>query len=226
MLWIPLAVTAGISAVQTIGGFIKNNRARKRLDEMEDLDYTESDAYKTAQTSANLAGRYAQEGIPEQSFRFQEDMIGRSGAASLASAGSLRQGTTGIGASAIGLADQYRGLASMDAQQRVANRGQFFSQLGNLQGQQAQAFDYQMGYDMLKRSQELGQMTAGQSMVNSGLSGLASAGGAAISGGFFPGNAQGGGGAIPGAGGVESGLMGNYFGPYSTQPGMFQPPNK
>lgn len=181
---IPLLISGGIAAGQAIGGLIKRNKAKKALGNMKELDYTESDAYKTAQTSANLAGRYAQEGIPEQSLRFQEDMIGRSGAASLASAGSLRQGTIGLGATAIGLADQYRGLAAMDAQQRVANRGQFFDQLQNLQGQQAQAFDYQMGYDMLKRSQYLGEMTAGQDMINSGLSGIANAAGAFASGGF------------------------------------------
>lgn len=181
---IPLLIAGGIAATQAGIGFFKNRKAKRELRDMTELDYTESDAYKTAQTSANLAGRYAQEGIPEQSMRFQEDMISRSGAASLASAGSLRQGTIGLGATAIGLADQYRGLAAMDAQQRVENRGQFFSQLGNLQSQQAQAFDYEMGYDMLKRSQYLGEMTAGQNMINQGFAGMAGAAGAYASGGF------------------------------------------
>lgn len=181
---IPLLASAGIAAGQAIGGLFKRNKAKKALADMQELDYSQSDAYKTAESTANLAGRYAQEGLPEQSFRFQEDMIGRSGAASLASAGSLRQGTMGLGATAIGLADQYRGLASMDAQQRVTNRGQYFTQLQNLQGQQAQDFDYQMGYDMLKRSQQLGEMTAGQGMINQGLRGILGAGGAFASGGF------------------------------------------
>lgn len=187
---IPLLIAGGIAATQAGIGFFKNRKAKRELRDMKELDYTESDAYKTAQTSANLAGRYAQEGIPEQSMRFQEDMISRSGAASLASAGSLRQGTIGLGATAIGLADQYRGLAAMDAQQRVENRGQFFTQLQNLQGQQAQAFDYEMGYDMLKRSQYLGEMTAGQDMMNQGLSGMAGAAGAFASGGFGLGGGQ------------------------------------
>ena len=165
-------LSAGLGAVETVAGFFNKRKAKKALANMKELDYSQSDAYKTAESSANLAGRYAQEGLPEQSLRFQEDMIGRSGAASLASAGSLRQGTIGLGATATGLADQYRGLAAMDAQQRVSNRGQYFTQLQNLQGQQAQDFDYQMGYDMLKRSQQLGELTAGQGMINNGLSAL------------------------------------------------------
>lgn len=187
MSFIPWAqiIGGGAGLTQGIVGTINKNKAKKALANMKELDYSESDAYKTAQTSANLAGRYAQEGIPEQSMRFQEDMIGRSGAASLASAGSLRQGTIGLGATAIGLADQYRGLAAMDAQQRVANRGQFFSQLGNLQAQQAQDFDYQMGYDMLKRSQYLGEMTAGQNMINQGLAGMTGAAGSYMSDGGY-----------------------------------------
>lgn len=193
-----------LQGAQALGGFLQRRKARKSLEDMKPLDYSQSDAYQTAESSANLAGRYAQQGLPEQSMRFQEDMINRSAAAGLASAGSLRQGIAGIGGLATGITDQYRKLASMDADQRIANRGQYFSQLQNLQGQQFQDFDYQMGYDMLKRSQRLGEMTAGQNQMNQGIQGMSDTLQTLASMGMgIPGG--GGGGGIPGGSGMPSG---------------------
>lgn len=154
---------------QMLIGWLNRRKAKKAYEGMQDLNYKESDAYQTAASTANLAERQANFGIPEASFRFQEDMIGRSGAAALASAGSLRQGTMGLSQASVGLADQYRGLASMDAQQRLSNRDQMFQQRNIFMGQQENDFNVRMGYDMNERARLLGEMAAGRDQFNNGL---------------------------------------------------------
>lgn len=173
-LAIPIA-SAAISGAQAIGGMFSRKKARKEFEEAEMPDFFESQAFGQAQQNAGLAGRYAKQGLPEESFRFQEDMIGRSGAAALASQGSLRSGIAGSTAVAQSLSDQYRNLAGMDAQARIQQQGQYLQSLGLLQQAQQQGFDYQMGDYVNQQAARLGRMSAGNQTMNAGLEGIGTA---------------------------------------------------
>ena len=126
-------------AIPILGAINRKKRAEEAREKEESFDYTETDVYKSAETEANLAYRQMQEGIPEASMRFQEDMINRSGAAALQSAGNLRMGATGLGAVAGKMTDATRQLSAQDATQRIANRQQYYSSLANLREQQQYA---------------------------------------------------------------------------------------
>jgi hypothetical protein len=170
---------------QTVGGLFGRKKAREEFENMELPSILDSEAYKTAEMSANLAGRQAQEGLPEQTMRFQEDMISRSGAAALNTQGSLR-GLQGVGGIATSLADQYRQLASMDAGQRVANRERYFAERRNVQGLEMQQADREYGQALNKQAAALARMTANQQNIQSGLGALSEAGSMAFSAGFIP----------------------------------------
>jgi hypothetical protein len=169
---IGLAIPLALSAGQALFGGLQSRRARKEFENAEMPDYTQSDAYQTAESTMNLAGRYAQEGLPEQVMRFQEDMIGRSGAAGLATTGSLRAGVGGVASAATSLADQYRQLAAMDANAQLQARGEYMRQRENFQGEQRTAFDNQMGQFINQQASRLGRMSAGNQTMNQGLSNL------------------------------------------------------
>jgi predicted transcriptional regulator len=162
----------GISLAQSLVGLIDRKKAQKSFESAKMPDYTQSDAYKTAQRTANLAERFAQEGLPEEVLRFQEDMIGRSSAASLSGAGSLRQGVAGIGGTAMSLADQYRGLASMDANAQIAQRSQYLTQLNNFQKEQRYGFENEIADYVNRQAARLARMSGGMNMINSGLGGM------------------------------------------------------
>jgi hypothetical protein len=168
-------VQAGVSVAQTIGGLIAKNKARREFEDAEAPNYFDSKAYQTAESSANQAYRYAQEGLPEASMRFQEDMIGRSGAASLATQGGLRSGIAGVASTAATVSDQYRKLAGMDAQQRISNRGTYFNQLNNLQGQQQIQADREYGTFLNDQAVRLSRMTGNQETMNNGIEGFGQA---------------------------------------------------
>ena len=177
---IPLAiplVMAGLSAAQTIGGVIQQNRARKDFEKQNENmpSLFDSRAYQTAKTSENMATRFAQEGLPEETMRFQEDMIGRSGAAALSSVSGLR-GLQSVGGIATSLADQYRSLASMDANQRIANRDQMFAQRENVQGIEMNQAGREYGQALNMQAASLARMSAGQQNIQSGIDGLAGSG--------------------------------------------------
>ena len=165
---IPVALSALQGVGQIVGGIFGRNKAKKEYENAVAPNYLDSQAYKTAQTTANLAGRYAEEGLPEQSMRFQQDMIGRSGAAALGTLSSLRQGVVGVGGVAQGLSDQYRQLASMDANQRISNRSQYFQQMQNLQGQQQVQAERDYGLFLNQQAARLAQMTQGSGNINQG----------------------------------------------------------
>lgn len=171
---IPLAIPLALSLGQTALGAINSRKARKEFENAQMPDYSQSDAYQTAESSMNLAGRYAQEGLPENAMRFQEDMIGRSGASGLASANTLRSGLGGISGAATSLADQYRQLAAMDANTQLQARGEYMRQRENFQGEQRKAFDDQMGNFINQQAARLGRMTAGNQTMNQGLANLSS----------------------------------------------------
>ena len=175
-LAIPL-VMAGLSAVQTIGGFFQRKRARKDFEKQNENmpSLFDSRAYQTAKTSENMATRFAQEGLPEETMRFQEDMIGRSGAAALSSVSGLR-GLQSVGGIATSLADQYRSLASMDATQRIANRDQMFAQRENVQGIEMNQAGRDYGQALNMQAASLARMSAGQQNIQSGIDGLAGSG--------------------------------------------------
>lgn len=218
---LPLAIPLAIGAAQTIGGMIQRGSARKDFENAEMPDYTQSDAYQTAEGSANLAYRQAQEGLPEQVRRFQEDMIGRSGAASLATQGSLRSGIAGVSQTAQTLSDQYRQLASMDANQQIQNRQRYYTQQNAFQGEQRRAFDYEMGDFINQQAARLGRMSAGNQTMNAGLSGMSTMFGQAIQGGGLTGNPGASGAKAAGgfSGGVNQGSqggLGSFFNPMET----------
>ena len=168
---------AGLSAAQTIGGFFQQNRARKDFEKQNENmpSLFDSRAYQTAKTSENMATRFAQEGLPEETMRFQEDMIGRSGAAALSSVSGLR-GLQSVGGIATSLADQYRSLASMDATQRIANRDQMFAQRENVQGIEMNQAGRDYGQALNMQAASLARMSAGQQNIQSGIDGLAGSG--------------------------------------------------
>lgn len=150
-------------------GFIKGKKAQGAeddLDSMQNLDYTQSLAYKSAQLSEDLAARQAQEGLPQESMDYYNDQINRTTASGLNSISSLRSGVAGVGSLAGSALDSTRQLVSMDANQRVKNRENWFNQRDNLVSQQQTAFDYEMGYDMLERARYLSQISAGQQESN------------------------------------------------------------
>lgn len=203
---LPLAIPiiqGGLAAAQTLGGIFQRNKARREFEAAEMPDYTESAAYQNAEQTANLAGRYAQEGMPEQARRFQEDMIGRSGAAALASQGTMR-GLAGAGGVATSLADSYRKLAADDANMQIQQRGNYLQQRNIFQREQARAFDDQMGNFINQQAARLGRMSAGNETMNSGLGGLSSALSMGIDTGLLTGN--------PGASGGAKSLGGNQGG--------------
>lgn len=185
---LPFAIPLAVGAAQTIGGLIQRNKARREFEEAEQPDYSQSDAYQTAEASANLSYRQAQEGLPEQVRRFQEDMIGRSGAASLATQQGLRSGLAGVSATAQSLTDQYRNLAAMDANQQIENRQRFYAQQNMFQREQQRDFDYKLGDFINQQAARLGRMSAGADTMNAGLGGLSTMFGQAIAGGDFTGN--------------------------------------
>lgn len=172
---IPLAIPLALSLGQTILGAVQQKKARKEFESAEMPDYTQSQAYQTAESSMNLAGRYAQEGLPERVMRFQEDMIGRSGAAGLATTGSLRSGVGGIASAATSLSDQYRQLAAMDANAQLGARQEYMRQRENFQGDQRKAFDDQMGNFINQQAARLGRMAAGNQTMNQGFSNISTA---------------------------------------------------
>ena len=175
-LVIPIAM-AGLSIAQTVGGFFQRKRARKDFEKQNENmpSLFDSRAYQTAKTSENMATRFAQEGLPEETMRFQEDMIGRSGAAALSSVSGLR-GLQSVGGIATSLADQYRSLASMDATQRIANRNQMFAQRENVQGIEMNQAGRDYGQALNMQAASLARMSAGQQNIQSGIDGLAGAG--------------------------------------------------
>ena len=175
-LVIPIAM-AGLSIAQTVGGFFQRKRARKDFEKQNENmpSLFDSRAYQTAKTSENMATRFAQEGLPEETMRFQEDMIGRSGAAALSSVSGLR-GLQSVGGIATSLADQYRSLASMDATQRIANRDQMFAQRENVQGIEMNQAGRDYGQALNMQAASLARMSAGQQNIQSGIDGLAGAG--------------------------------------------------
>lgn len=183
---LPIIAQGATSLAQTVGGFFGERKARREFENAEVPNYFDTEAYKTAQSSANQAYRYAQEGLPEASRRLQEDMIGRSGAASLATTGSLRSGIAGVAQTANTLADSYRDLASMDAQQRIANRGQYFQQLNNLQRAQDIQADREYGQFLNQQAARLARMTGNRQTMNQGIQGLSQAGTLAFMGGTTP----------------------------------------
>lgn len=175
-LAIPLVMGA-IGAGQAIFGTRQANRAQDRFENAQAPSLLDSRAYQTAQTTQNLTGRWAQTGLPEQSLRLQQDMIGRSGAASLASAGSLRQGVAGLGATAQSLGDQYRNLASMDANQRIANRQQYLGARQNVQNIEMEQGQRDYGQFLNQQAMRLAQMSAGRQTASQGLQGITNAAG-------------------------------------------------
>lgn len=182
---VPLIAQGAAGLGQFVGGLFGRNKARKDFENAELPSIYDSRAYETAQTTENLAERFAQQGLPEQTMRFQEDMISRSGAAALNSLSGLR-GLQSVGGIATSLADQYRQLASMDAQQRIANRGQWFDARQNVQGlEQAQA-ERDYGQALNKQAASLARMTANQQNIQSGLGALYGAGNMAMSAAYTP----------------------------------------
>jgi hypothetical protein len=171
---IPLAIPLALTLGQTIMGGIQSRKARNEFENAEMPDYTKSQAYQTAESTMNLAGRFAQEGLPERVMRFQEDMIGRSGAAGLATTGSLRSGMGGVASAAASLADQYRQLAAMDANAQLGARQEYIRQRENFQGEQRKAFDDQMGNFINQQAARLGRMVGGNQTMNQGLSNISS----------------------------------------------------
>lgn len=220
---IPMIAQGATSLAQTVGGFLGKNKAQKEFENAEVPNYFDTAAYKTAESSANQAYRYAQEGTPEASMRFQEDMIGRSGAAALASQGSLRSGIAGVGATAQSLADQYRQLASMDANQRIANRGTYFNQLNNLQTAQNVQADREYGNFLNKQASRLAEMSAGRDTMNAGIAGLGKAATLGFQAGITPkmfggllGDKSGQGGSGTSVNKSSQGGMGGFFNPTGT----------
>lgn len=169
-----MGLSYAIPLTQTILGGVQQRKARNDFErESKNMpDYTQSQAYQTAESTMNLAGRYAQEGLPERVMRFQEDMIGRSGAAGLASSGSLRSGVGGIASAATSLSDQYRQLAAMDANAQLGARQEYLRQRENFQGDQRKAFDDQMGNFINQQAARLGRMAAGNQTMNQGLNNM------------------------------------------------------
>lgn len=182
---IPIAAQAISGIGKGIAGLFGRKKAREDFNNVEMPSILDSQAYQTAQTSENLAQRFAQEGLPEQTMRFQEDMIGRAGAAALASQGTLR-GLTQGGGVAQSLLDQTRQLAAMDAQQRIANRGEWFRQRQNVQGLETMQAEREYGQAVNKQAEALARMTANQQNVQSGLNALYGAGSMAFSAGMTP----------------------------------------
>ena len=185
---LPLAVGLGLGALQTGIGLFQRRKAQRDFENAEMPDYMDSDAYRTAESSANLAYRQSQSGLPERVRRRQEDLIGRSGAAGLATTGSLRSGIAGVGQTAQSLTDAYSNLAAMDAQQQISNRNRFFQQQNILQNEQRRAFDFTMGDYINQQAARLGRMSAGADTMNAGLGGLSSMFGQAIAAGELTGN--------------------------------------
>jgi len=150
-------------------GFFKGKKAQDAedsLDAMPNLDYTQSLAYKNAQVSENLASRYAQEGLPQETLNMYQDENNRVVASGLNSIGSLRSGISGVAGLASTVLDGNRKIMAMDANQRLENRDKWFQSRDNLMRQQEMAFDYEMGYDMLERSRYLSEMAAGRAEQN------------------------------------------------------------
>ncbi len=172
----PIIAQGAVSLAQTIGGLIGGRRARDEFEEAEAPNYLDSQAYQTQEALANQSYRFAQEGLPEASRRFQEDMIGRSGAAALATTGSLRSGIAGVGQTAQSLADSYRTLAMDDANQRIANRGEYFRQMGRLQQEQRVQADREYGQFLNQQAARLSLMTGNRQTMNMGIQGLSQAG--------------------------------------------------
>jgi hypothetical protein len=181
----PLIAQTATSLAQTFGGMFGGRKARREFENAVAPNYLDSEAYQTAETTANLTSRWAQEGMPEASRRLQEDYIGRAGASALQNVGSLR-GAANTGMVAQSLADQYRGLASMDAQQRIANRTQYLGARQNLQNQQKVQADREYGQFLNQQAARLARMTANRQTMNQGIAGLGQAGTLAFQAGITP----------------------------------------
>tara|TARA_R110000803_G_scaffold12293_4_gene35662 strand:+ start:94 stop:1089 length:996 start_codon:yes stop_codon:yes gene_type:complete len=108
---------------------------------------------------AQIARRYAQEGMPEAQRQMAEDNIARSQAQSLAGASSMGAGLRGLGGTQATTVNAYRGLAAQDAQMANNNRTQYLNSLGTLGGLEGQAEQYNT---LLPYEQKLSEMQAMQ----------------------------------------------------------------
>jgi len=158
---------------QSIFGAVQRNKAKKAYEGMENLDYTKSAAYGNAQVSENMAGRFAQEGLPQESLNLYQDQANRTVSSGISSIGSLRSGVSGVAGLASTVLDSNRQIMAMDSNQRLQNREKWFNTRDNLMSQQQKAFDYEMGYDLLERSRYLSEMAGGREQFNQGLNNIA-----------------------------------------------------
>jgi len=173
MIPVGAIIQSATGIAQSISGAVQRNKAKKAYEGMENLDYTKSAAYGNAEVSENIAGRFAQEGLPQESLNLYQDQANRTVSSGISSIGSLRSGVSGVAGLASTVLDSNRQIMAMDSSQRLQNREKWFNTRDNLMSQQQKAFDYEMGYDLLERSRYLSEMAGGREQFNQGLNNIA-----------------------------------------------------
>lgn len=161
---------SAIGAGQLIGGIIKSRKAKEDYRKLgEGPEYRESEAYKYGAGTVSLAERLANQGMPEESMRFREDMVGRNTSALLSSTSGLRSGIAGVGGVASIASDQYRQIAADDAMMRRRSQKDFIDQRNMYQDEMRYDFENEVGQFVNKRAEILGRMAAGQQQQNEGI---------------------------------------------------------
>lgn len=156
-------VGAGVgAAVGLVGGIIAAEQQKRLIEDAKEKiknmpDYRKSEAYLNAATQAGRADRYAQEGLTADQKALAQTGIERGVGNTLANAGNLQSGLMGMSANATSLGDMYTQLASVDAQQKVANRERAFAEQKNFQQAQDDAFSLD-----LAKQQNLLDLTLGE----------------------------------------------------------------
>lgn len=108
----------------------------------------------------DLAGRYAQEGMPEAQRQMAEDNIARSQSQALSGASSLGAGLRALPQAQTQANQGYQQLASQDAQMANNNRSQYLGQMGNLASLQGQAEGYNVLMPYEQKMQEMQALKA------------------------------------------------------------------
>lgn len=109
------------------------------------------------QQVADLARRYAEEGMPEAQRQFAADQIARNQQTQLGAMSNLGAGLRGLGTTQASTTNAYRNLAAQDAMIAQQNQAQYLGSLGQLAGAEAGAEYYNQ---LLPYEQKVAEMQA------------------------------------------------------------------
>jgi hypothetical protein len=166
---ITTAVIAGTIAAtgggMAIAGESKRRRANREAEAQ--MDRLESTRYGDfTQDYYNTLANRARQGLPQEQLAAAQMGADRATSLALGAMGDRRSGVIGMGQAQSGLADAYRQIAMVDAQQRMQNEQQFIGEMGN-RGQMA--YQEEQGFANMRLADARTQRREGQQMTQAGI---------------------------------------------------------